>query len=126
MNNTEKLTQLAQQQSFDDRTVQIFDNVCRNAGIAIANLAQTTIKDGDSLVSILKQNDATPEFVKTLLFYSLSKGMPVYVIDHILNSDHDQDGRTLSQELFIDNTDPWEVEPRPQKSPNLRQIELEL
>lgn len=122
MNNIEKLTQLAQQQCFDDRTKQIFDRVYTNAGLVIANLPQTTVTQADSLVSVLKQNDATPEFVKNLLVYSLAKGMPVYVIDHILNSDHDQDGRTLSQELFIDNTDPS----RPQKSPKSRQTELEL
>jgi hypothetical protein len=106
--------------------VQIFDNVCRNAGITTAQLEQTTVTQADSLVSVLKQNDATPEFVKSLLVYSLSKGMPVYVVDHILNSDHDQDGRTLSEELFIDNTDPYLVDNRPQKSSKLRQVELEL
>ncbi|BAT56761.1 hypothetical protein NOS3756_57730 (plasmid) [Nostoc sp. NIES-3756] len=126
MNNTEKLTQLAQQQNFDDRTVQIFDRIYAHSGIAIAQLGQTTVTQADSLILVLKQNDATPEFVKNLLVYSLTKGMPVYVIDHILNSDHDQDGRTLSEELFIDNTDPYLVDNRPQKSSKLRQVELEL
>ncbi|RCJ19084.1 hypothetical protein A6770_32405 [Nostoc minutum NIES-26] len=124
MNNIEKLTQFAQQQSFDDRTTQIFEDVCQDTGIA--NLAQTTVEQGDRLLKTLKQNEASPEFVKNLLVYSLQKGMPLYVIDHIMNSDMDRDGKTLYQELFVDNTDPFEIDSRPQRIVHSQQLELEL
>lgn len=62
-----------------------------------------------------------------MLVYSLQKGMPLYVIEHIMNSDEDRDGRTLSQELFEDNTDPFETDARPVEiSRKSRQTELEL
>jgi hypothetical protein len=108
MNNTEQLTQFALQQHFDDHWVQIFETLCTDVGIN--NLPQTTVEQGNCLLLLLKHNQATPEFVKNLLGYSLQKGMPLSVIDHILNSDLDKDGRALSQELFEDYTDPFEKE----------------
>ncbi|BBD63407.1 hypothetical protein NIES2109_62570 (plasmid) [Nostoc sp. HK-01] len=124
MNNTEKLAQFANQQHFDERVVQIFEAVYQDVGIN--NLPQTTVEQGNCLTEVLKHNEATPEFVKNLLGYSLQKGMPLYVIDHILNSDLDKDGRTLSQEIFEDYTDPFEVSSRPQICKTSRQIELDL
>ncbi|MBD2472157.1 hypothetical protein [Nostoc sp. FACHB-145] len=124
MNNTEKLAQFANQQHFDDRAVEIFQAVCQDAGIN--HLPQTSVKQGNCLIEVLKHNEATPEFVKNLLSYSLQKGMPLYVIDHILNSDLDKDGRSLSQELFEDYTDPFEVDSRSKICKTSRQMELDL
>jgi hypothetical protein len=124
MNNTEHLSQFVQEQHFDERTVQIFKAVCQDVGIN--DLPQTTVEQGNRLTEVLKHNEATPEFVKNLLSYSLQKGMPLYVIDHILNSDLDKDGRTLSQELFEDHTDPFEVGSRPRMCKTSRQMELDL
>lgn len=124
MNNTEKLAQFANQQHFDERVVQIFEAVCQDAGIN--NLSQTTVGQVNCLIEVLKHNEATPEFVKNLLGYSLQKGMPLYVIDHILNSDLDNDGRSLSQELFEDHTDPFAVDSRSRICKSSRQMELDL
>ncbi|BBD62874.1 hypothetical protein NIES2109_57240 (plasmid) [Nostoc sp. HK-01] len=68
MNNTEKLAQFANQQHFDDRAGKIFQAVCQDAGIN--NLPQTSVKQGNCLIEVLKHNEATPEFVKNLLSYS--------------------------------------------------------
>lgn len=52
MNNTSKLTQIAQQQTFDTRNSEIFDAVYQELGIN--DIAAATPDEGLRLVSLFK------------------------------------------------------------------------
>ncbi|MBE9053785.1 hypothetical protein IQ243_25965 [Nostocales cyanobacterium LEGE 11386] len=124
MSITQKLTEFAEQQNFDVRSSENYEGVWQDAGIT--NIPETTIKEGDRLLSLLKDSEASPEFIMSFLAYSYQKGMPLYVMEHIMNSDLDGDGRPLWREFFYDGTDPLATDPCRKQAQKSRQIELEL
>lgn len=119
MDSIEQLTQQAQQQNFDSKFVAIFEGVYLDAGVD--NIKNMSITQSDRILSILAQEQATPEFIRGFLAYTWQQGIGVDVVQHILNSDRDGDGRTLAQELFTDGSDPFEPDAPSEPIPYRRQ-----
>ncbi|MBD6621247.1 hypothetical protein FNW02_37550 [Komarekiella sp. 'clone 1'] len=124
MDATEQLAQEAKQQSFDQRSVDIFESVYQDAGVT--SIKNMNINDSDRILSVLAQEQATPEFIRGFLAHGWQQGIPVEVVQHILNSDQDGDGRTLAQELFTDGSDPFEPDQPQRQFRSGRTKELEL
>ncbi|MBE9036599.1 hypothetical protein [aff. Roholtiella sp. LEGE 12411] len=124
MDATEQLSQEAKQQSFDQRSVDIFESVYQDA--RVTSIKNMSIIDSDRILSVLAQEQATPEFIRGFLVHAWQEGIPIDVVQHILNSDQDGDGRTLAQELFTDGTDPFEPDEPQRKFQSGRTRELEL
>ncbi|MFN6496327.1 MAG: hypothetical protein RMX65_004705 [Nostoc sp. DedQUE01] len=124
MDSTEQLAQEAKQHSFDQRSVNIFESVYQDAGVT--SIKSMSIKDSDRILSVLAQEQATPEFIRGFLIHAWQEGIPVDIVQHILNSDRDGDGRTLAQELFTDGSDPFEADQPQRQFRNGRTKEIEL
>jgi len=102
----QQLAQYAADQSFDERSVEFFDDVWLEAGIK--NISKMTTADAERTMQVLASSEASPEFIKALLAQAVLDGMPEPVVQYILQSDTDGDGRTLAQEIFTDGTSPFE------------------
>ncbi|MCC5661506.1 hypothetical protein LC608_32070 [Nostoc sp. XA010] len=107
---TQQLAQFAASQSFDERSVEFFDDVWQEAGVK--DIAKMTTADAESVLQVLSESEASPEFTKALLAQAITAGMPKHVVGYILESDTDGDGRTLAQEIFNDGTSPFQF-PQP-------------
>ncbi|MBW4456999.1 MAG: hypothetical protein KME55_32455 [Nostoc indistinguendum CM1-VF10] len=103
---TQQLAQFAASQSFDERSVEFFDDVWQEAGVK--DIAKMTTADAESVLQVLSESEASPEFTKALLAQAITAGMPKQVVGYILESDTDGDGRTLAQEIFNDGTSPFQ------------------
>ncbi|MBD6620467.1 hypothetical protein FNW02_32980 [Komarekiella sp. 'clone 1'] len=124
MDSTEQLAQEAKQQSFDQRSVNIFESVYQDAGVT--SIKNMSITDSDRILSVLAQEQATPEFIRGFLAHGWQQGIPVEIVQHILSSDQDGDGRTLAQELFTDGSDPFEPDVPKSQYRHQKAQELEL
>jgi len=103
---TQQLAQFAASQSFDERSVEFFDDVWQEAGVK--DIAKMTTADAKCVLQVLGESEASPEFTKALLAQAITAGMPKHVAGYILESDTDGDGRTLAQEIFNDGTSPFQ------------------
>ncbi|MBD2534541.1 hypothetical protein H6G97_35685 [Nostoc flagelliforme FACHB-838] len=105
MNNdqvyAQQLAQFAASQSFDERSVEFFDDVWQEAGVK--DITKMTTADAESVLQVLGESEASPEFTKALLAQAITAGMPKHVAGYILESD-----RTLAQEIFNDGTSPFQ------------------
>ncbi|MCC5653681.1 hypothetical protein LC609_28660 [Nostoc sp. XA013] len=107
---TQQLAQFAASQSFDERSVEFFDDVWQEAGVK--DITKMTTADAKYVLQVLSESEASPEFTKALLAQAITAGMPKHVVGYILESDTDGDGRTLAQEIFNDGTSPFQF-PQP-------------
>jgi hypothetical protein len=103
---TQQLAQFAASQSFDERSVEFFDDVWQEAGVK--DIAKMTTADAESVLQVLGESEASPEFTKALLAQAITAGMPEHVVGYILESDTDGDGHTFAQEIFNDGTSPFQ------------------
>lgn len=103
---TQQLAQFAASQSFDERSVEFFDDVWQEAGVK--DITKMTTADAKYVLQVLSESEASPEFTKALLAQAITAGMPKHVVGYILESDTDGDGRTLAQEIFNDGTSPFQ------------------
>src|SRR5690349_19260451 len=124
MDSIEQLAQEAKQQNFDSRSAVVFEDVYQQAGVE--SVQNMSITESDRVLSILAQEEATPEFIRGFLAHAWQQGIGVDVVQHILNSDRDGDGRTLAQELFTDGSDPFEADAPKVQYRRQRGFDLEL
>lgn len=124
MDALEQLTQIVQQQNFDERSAAIFLAIYQEAGLD--DIKNMSIEGSDRILSVLAQEEATPEFIRGFLAHAWQQGIGVEVVQHILNSDRDGDGRTLAQELFTDGSDPFEADTPKAQYRRRRGSDLEL
>lgn len=68
MDNIEQLNQIAQQQNFDERSAAIYEGVYQQVGVD--SVQDMSITDSDRILSILAQEQATPEFIRGFLAYT--------------------------------------------------------
>ncbi|RCJ42435.1 hypothetical protein A6770_34835 [Nostoc minutum NIES-26] len=101
-----ELTKFATEQNFDLRHLEYFADVWLEAGVK--DISKMTRQDAERTMQVLSSSEASVEFVKALLAQAVRQGMPSQVLEYVLQSDIDGDGRTLAQEIFQDSTDPFE------------------
>lgn len=102
----QELAKFAQEQNFDERYLEYFGDVWREAGVE--DISTMTIKDAERAMQVLSDSEASGEFIKAWLAQAVRQGIPSQVLEYIMQSDIDGDGRTLAQEMRIDGTDPLE------------------
>jgi hypothetical protein len=100
----EELAQFAQEQQFNEQYRQYFGDVWDEAGVK--DISQMTTQDAQQTLKVLADSEASPQFIKSLLAQATVDGAPPQVLEYFLSSDIDGDGRTLSQEIFQDGTNP--------------------
>jgi hypothetical protein len=124
----QELAKFAQEQNFDERYLEYFSDIWQEAGVK--DIGKMTIKDAERTMQVLSSSEASVEFIKAFYAQAVRQGMPSQVLEYIMQSDIDGDGRTLAQEIFVDGTDPFEADtPTPvtshQKAPN-QDFEIEI
>ncbi|MBW4617198.1 MAG: hypothetical protein KME21_28985 [Desmonostoc vinosum HA7617-LM4] len=124
MSSIENFKEFASQQSFDTKNSEIFDDVWKEANVS--HIPNANTRDGNRVLSVLAQSEASPEFIKSFVVHAWQQGLPVNVLSNILNSDLDGDGRSLGQELFADQTDPYEPQQAKPRHQSARSLDLEL
>ncbi|MFN6568220.1 hypothetical protein [Dendronalium sp. ChiSLP03b] len=102
----QELAKFAVEQNFDERYLEYFADVWLEAGVK--DISRMTTQDAERTMQVLSSSEASFEFVKAFLAQAVRQGMPFQVLEYILLSDTDGDGRTLAQEIFQDATDPFE------------------
>ncbi|WP_341531707.1 hypothetical protein WKK05_39010 (plasmid) [Nostoc sp. UHCC 0302] len=108
----QELVQFAQEQDFNQQYRQYFGDVWEEAGVK--NISQMTFQDAEQTLKVLADSEASPEFIKSLLAQAAHDGAPPQVLEYFLSSDIDGDGRTLSEEIFQDGTNPLSADtPQP-------------
>ncbi len=104
--NAQELAKFAQEQNFDDRYLEYFSDIWQEAGVK--DISRMTTQDAERTMQVLSSSEASVEFVKAFYAQAVRQGMPSQVLEYVLQSDTDGDGRTLAQEIFQDDTDPFE------------------
>ena len=112
VNAQEELAKFAQEQNFDDRYLEYFSEIWQEAGIK--DIPKMTIQNAERTMQVLSSSEASVEFIKAFYAQAVRQGMPSQVLEYVLQSDTDGDGRTLAPEIFEDGTDPFEPD-----SPNI-------
>jgi hypothetical protein len=102
----QELAKFAQEQNFDDRYLEYFSDIWQEAGVK--DISKMTTQDAERTMQVLSSSEASVEFVKAFYAQAVRQGMPSQVLEYVLQSDTDGDGRTLAQEIFVDGTDPFE------------------
>ncbi|MBD2615852.1 hypothetical protein H6G94_32165 [Nostoc punctiforme FACHB-252] len=115
----QELARFAQEQQFNEQYRQYFGDVWNEAGVK--NISKMTTQDAQQTLKVLANSEASPQFVKSLLAQAAIDGAPPQVLEYLLSSDIDGDGRTLAQEIFQDGTNPLSAD-TPQLSPNAEVI----
>ncbi|MBD2450488.1 hypothetical protein H6G76_25715 [Nostoc sp. FACHB-152] len=108
MTQAQELVKFAQEQNFDERYLEYFGDVWREA--EVEDISKMTMKDAERTMQVLSDSEASVEFVKAWLLQAIQQGMPSQVLEYIMQSDIDGDGRTLAQKIFQDGTDPFEAD----------------
>lgn len=109
---SKKLVQFAQEQNFDERYLGYFDEIWHEAGVK--DLSKATTQDAEKALQVLANSSASGEFIKAWLSQAVNQGVPSNVLEYLLESDLDGDGRTLAQEIFVDGSNPLESDaPKP-------------
>ncbi|GAX38838.1 hypothetical protein [Nodularia sp. NIES-3585] len=103
----EQLAQFAREQMSEEKT-EFFNDIWQEAGVK--DVRKMTIQDARRTLAILSNSEASIEFVKVFYGQAITNGMPSHVLNFILQSDTDGDGRTLAQEVFMDNTNPFRAD----------------
>jgi hypothetical protein len=109
-NNTQetlidKLKRFAKQQNFQERLTGEFRQVWKEAGII--NIQEADVSDMRKVLAVLSRSEASTEFIKAFCANAVTEGLPENCLDTLLESDIDHDGRSLAQEIFRDNTNPF-------------------
>jgi len=104
----QELAKFAQEQNCNQQYLEYFNDIFIEAGVK--DISKMTNQDAERLMQVLKSSEASREFVKALLAQAAVDGMSSQVLEYILSSDIDGDGRTLAQEIFHDGTDPFEAD----------------
>ncbi|MCC2692835.1 hypothetical protein [Nodularia sp. LEGE 04288] len=109
----EQLAKFAREQMSEEKT-EFFNDIWQEAGVK--DVRKMTIQDARRTLAILSNSEASIEFVKVFYGQAITNGMPSHVVNFILQSDTDGDGRTLAQEIFVDGTNPFRADhPVPQQ-----------
>lgn len=123
----EQLAQFAREQWSEEKT-EFFNDIWQEAGVK--DVRKMTIQDARRTLAILSNSEASIEFVKVFYAQAITNGMPSHILNFILQSDTDGDGRTLAQEIFVDGTNPFRADqPVPQQQyylENSYDLDLEL
>jgi hypothetical protein len=103
----EQLARFAREQKSAEKT-EFFNDIWQEAGVK--DVRKMTIQDARRTLAILSNSEASIEFVKSFYAQAVVNGMPSHVLNFILQSDTDGDGRTLGQEIFVDGTNPFRAD----------------
>lgn len=71
-----------------------------DSGINEKNVAKLQTEDIDNLLLYLDSIEATPEYYAKV-FATIESHLPDYLVSHFANSDKDNDGVTLAEELRL-------------------------
>ncbi|MBE9053754.1 hypothetical protein IQ243_25810 [Nostocales cyanobacterium LEGE 11386] len=103
----EQLARFAREQMSEQKT-DFYNDIWQEAGVK--DVRKMTIQDARRTLAILSNSEASIEFVKAFYGQAVSNGMPSHVLNFIVQSDTDGDGRTLAQEIFVDGTNPFRTD----------------
>ncbi|BDA76053.1 hypothetical protein CAL7716_102190 (plasmid) [Calothrix sp. PCC 7716] len=94
-----------------------------DAGIDEKNVDNLQTEDIDDLLKYLDSIEATPEYYAKV-FSAIETHLPDYLVSYFANSDQDNDGVTLAEELRL-GTNP-SVPDSPYRSKNTQQVSPQI